>query len=161
MPDYTAKINAKGCDATGLTEEIAAASYARLGSHMMAVVELRAAKRGDDEDGTHSVNYVITQIEPATNTRADDLLRELARTLHASRRDPEGQPGLPGTDGFGAQAMDDVLRQGESLVQDGALSNDGALLTCAFPGCVLAAEHDGTHDIFVTPVAVSDGPSDD
>lgn len=164
MTDTTAKIRSKGCESTGLTEQIASRSGAHLGSHLMAVVELRAEARTDDAEGKHVVHYVITQIEPAVNERAEDHLRELSRTLHAQRRDPEGQPGLPGTDGFGAQSQDDILRQGESLLADeGALSPDpeGVPLKCGFPGCGLPEGHDGDHDVFLAPVPDPDEADDD
>ena len=155
MTDTTAKIRAKGCESTGLTESIAVRSGEHLGSHLMAVVELRAVARTDDSEGKHIVQYVITQIEPATTPRADEHLRQLAQSLHAGRKDPDAPPALPGTEAFGAANLGDLIETGESLMVDNAIAGDGPVLTCAFPGCVKADGHDGQHDVFSAPVESS------
>jgi hypothetical protein len=49
MSDTTAKIRAKGLDATGVTETIASQMYTRKGSHYMAIVEIKV----DETPGEH------------------------------------------------------------------------------------------------------------
>lgn len=86
MTDTTAKIRAKGLDATGVTEEIADEMYAHKGKHYMAIVELNVDETHDRADGKRKVDLVFTQVEPALDDRLDEHLRELTRTLHYNRK---------------------------------------------------------------------------
>jgi hypothetical protein len=98
VTDCTAKIRAKGLDATGVTEEIASTLYANKGKRVMAIVELHAVERHEKADGTRRVDLVLEQVEPATDNSLSEHLRELTRTLYQNRAQADGQ-----------QALDDTL----------------------------------------------------
>ena len=83
--DYTAAINRKGCDNTGITEDLAREMYATLGRRTLAIVELKHHARTETDDNGRSVQLQITQIEPSVDERLDDHLRELMRTMHQNR----------------------------------------------------------------------------
>jgi hypothetical protein len=95
MSDTTAKIRAKGLDATGVTETIASQMYTRKGSHYMAIVEIKVDETHENAEGKRKVDLVITQVEPSTDPTLDDHLRELTRTLYYNRQTADGnQPTL-------------------------------------------------------------------
>jgi hypothetical protein len=83
--DYVAKIRAKGCANTGITEDIARELHARPGRRIMAIVELKVEERHEKAEGQNRVDLVIEQVEPATEQILDDHLRELTRTKHQNR----------------------------------------------------------------------------
>lgn len=85
MTDYTAKIRAKGLDATGVTEELAQQMYNTLGKSTLAIVELKHSRQIHDADGDRAVELVLTLVEPSTNPDLDAHLRELTRTMHQNR----------------------------------------------------------------------------
>lgn len=184
MTDTTAKIRAKGLDATGVTEEIASQMHSNKGGNYMAIVELRVDETHDKADGTHKVDLIITQVEPATDHHLEEHLRELTRTLYYNRglRDPE-QPTL---DGAGPErTTEDVLAAGAmhrphpflpvdaaddngicdicGNVQTVGVHSTQELLVdledddepCPFPGCVLN-EHNGDHESADGVFAVDD-----
>jgi len=98
MPDTTAKIRAKGLDATGVTEDLANQMHARRGKHYMAIVEVKVEETHEKSDGTKKVDLILTQVEPATTADLEEHLRELTRTLYYNRGTGD-QPTLPaGTD---------------------------------------------------------------
>lgn len=155
MTDYTARIRAKGLDSTGVTEALAKQFYSSLGAHGLAIVEYRVEARRENADAGHSVDLILTQVEPSTVAFLDDHLRELMRALYRNRALAEGQGILPGSDD--GPALQDVVRAGEAtLVRDDAGNADrvwdgdpeSAVLSCAFPGCYLDAGHEGDHDVF-------------
>ena len=94
MTDTTAKVRAKGLDATGVTEEIAEKMYAHKGKHYMAIVEVMVDERHDKAGGKKRVDLVIEQFEPAIDTDLADHLRELTRTLYANRAQADGQAAI-------------------------------------------------------------------
>lgn len=113
MPDITAKIRAKGCADTGVTEAIAQQLYASKGRRMMAIVELRSVERHEKADGERRVDVVLTQVEPATDDLLAEHLRELTRTMYFNRQLAEGtQPTLDG-DGIEPKVAD-VLAAGRA-----------------------------------------------
>lgn len=114
MTDTTAaKIAAKGCSATGITEELAIKLHDQLGKKVMAVVELEAAARTEDSDGNQKVQLRILSVEPATEKIAEDHLREFQRALYYNRQLDDAQPTL----GDGPEpTVKDVLGRGESLL---------------------------------------------
>lgn len=91
MSDHTAKIRAKGTDATGLTEDLAAKLYARKGSRIIAIVELHAVERHEKADGSKRVDLVIDLLEPAEDDTVAEHLREITRTLYNNRALADGQ----------------------------------------------------------------------
>lgn len=111
MTDTTAKIRAKGLDATGVTEEIANQMYTRKGAHYMAIVEFKVEERHEKADGTKKVDLVLTQVEPAIDETLEDHLRELTRTLHFNRAIDADQPTLDGGDGINPK-VGDVIKAG-------------------------------------------------
>lgn len=100
MTDTTAQIRAKGLEATGITEELARKYFDNLGSHHMAIVELKVDSRTIDSDGHQKVHLVLTQVEPAESDTADRHLRDLTKALFMNRRlhDEDYQPTLDNTD---------------------------------------------------------------
>lgn len=87
MTDTTAKIRAKACEATGLTEEIASRLFNQVGSHVMAIVELEVKEpHGPNTEGKRRIDLVLTQVEPSTDPNLDAHLRELTRTLYYNRQ---------------------------------------------------------------------------
>jgi hypothetical protein len=83
--DYVAKIRAKGCASTGITEDIAREMHSRKGAHYMAIVELKVDETHEKAEGQNKVDLVITQIELATERILDDHLRELHRDKYKNR----------------------------------------------------------------------------
>lgn len=99
MTDTHAHIASKGCDATGITEDIAAELFQQVGRSIMAIVEIQVAdKSGPNLKGKRKVHMVLEQIEPAMDPSLDEHLRELTRTLFYNRKVDEGQPTLDGDD---------------------------------------------------------------
>ena len=86
MTDNTAKIAAKGCNATGNTEELARTLHATLGQKVVAVVELVSASRSEGLDGKETVTLKILTVEPAPNNATEAHLRELARAFYYERQ---------------------------------------------------------------------------
>lgn len=96
MPDITAKVRAKGLEATGVTEEIANHLFAQVGKHYMAVVEFKVEEpHGPNAEGKRRVDLILTQFEPAMDTQLDTHLRNLTRTTYYNRA-TGGQPTLEG-----------------------------------------------------------------
>lgn len=90
----TAKIAAKGCDSTGITEDIAQQLHNNLGRKIVAVVELVAEARSEKRNGDETVTLSILTIEPAPNTDTEEHLRELARAFYYERSLDSQQPTL-------------------------------------------------------------------
>ncbi|HEY1117705.1 MAG TPA: hypothetical protein VGE43_08370 [Acidimicrobiales bacterium] len=110
MTDTTAKIRAKGCDATGLTEDIASDMYRNKGRRYMAIVELKVEETHEKADGNRKVDLVMTMVEPAEDSNLDEHLRELTRTLHFNR----GLDGHTGTTTEGQErTVADVMASGQ------------------------------------------------
>ncbi len=114
--DYMAKVRSKGLDATGVTENIARSMFSTLGGHTMAIIELKHVKQSTDAEGKHSVELVITTLEPATDDRTANHLRELARGLYRTRPEVEGQEVLKGVES-GEPAVEDIVTQGDALIE--------------------------------------------
>lgn len=127
MTDYIAKIRAKGLDSTGVTEEVARKMHANRGAYYMAIVELKVKRTDDDDDGQHGVDLILTQVEPATDTKLDDHLRELCRALHAARKlhGEDEQPQLDGVDDIEPK-VSDVIARGQALAENGDQAADQA-----------------------------------
>lgn len=98
MTDTTAKIRAKGCDGTGLTEELAGQLFTQVGRHYMAIVEFRVEEpHGPNAEGKRRVDLILEQVEPATDDQLAEHLRELTRTLYQNRAIADGQTLLDDT----------------------------------------------------------------
>lgn len=96
MTDTTAQIAAKGCQSTGITEELAVKMHDQLGKKLMAIVELESVSRTENSEGKSTVQLRILSVEPATQQIADDHLRNFQRALYYERGVADGQPQLPG-----------------------------------------------------------------
>lgn len=86
----TAQIAAKGCSATGITEEHAKRLHDSLGKTIVAVVEISSENRTENRDGDEKVKLVINTIEVAPEGMAAEHVRELARSFHYERKLAEG-----------------------------------------------------------------------
>ncbi|WP_085894219.1 hypothetical protein [Nocardioides sp. PD653] len=87
----TAKIAAKGCQSTGITEDLAETLHNNLGRKVLAVVELVSEARSEKRSGDESVVLSILTVEPAPNADTENHLRELARSFHYERQLADGQ----------------------------------------------------------------------
>lgn len=119
----TAKIKAKGCSATGLTEDIATKLYNTKGTRILAIVELKSDKTHESADGDRQVDLSIETIEPVVdgglNGTLDEHVRNIAAALYRNRQLTEGtQDELPldGDDGP-APKVADIIAQGDALLE--------------------------------------------
>lgn len=110
MTDTTAKIRAKGLDTTGLTEADASELFNKVGTHIMAIVDLQVVDRhGPNVKGKRGVELVIDKLEPAFDENLAEHLRELNRTLYFNRKVDQEGPQLGSGD---ERTVDDVLSAG-------------------------------------------------
>ena len=112
----TAKIAAKGCTNTGLTEEIASRLHDQLGKTIVAVVELTAEARSENKAGDEQVKLTIGTIEVAPNSLTEDHLRDLARAFHYERKLAEDGPQLMEPGDGPEPKVADVLQLGRSVI---------------------------------------------
>lgn len=82
----TARIRTKALTNTGLTDDHAERMFNNIGSHHLAIVELKVTQHAETDDGEQKVDLIITMLEPSTTPDMDDHLRELARALAYERR---------------------------------------------------------------------------
>lgn len=93
---YTAQINRKCLDATGVTEDHARAMGSTLGSSTMLIVEARHLTATVDAEGNQSVSLALTGVEPVP-AELEDKVREFQRALYRQRPEVLGQETLKGT----------------------------------------------------------------
>lgn len=157
---WNAKIKGKGTDTTGYTEDHARAAAAALGSHTLAIVDLRAHNKITDEDGNETVQLAIDALEPVPESMAESV-RELMQSLYRQRPEVLGQETLKGTaPGPSPEAALSLVQN--AAEDDGTWDGDpdspadphddqGNRITppdaesCDYPGCFLPSEHDGDH----------------
>lgn len=96
MTDTTAQIQAKGCQSTGITEDMAIRLHDQLGKKLIAIVELEAVTRTENSEGKQKVGLRILTVEPAVDSIGETHLRDVQRALFMNRRLDDGQPQLPG-----------------------------------------------------------------
>jgi len=124
----TAKIAAKGCNDTGITEDLAASLHNQLGKKVLAIVELVAEARSEKRNGDESVALSIITVEPAPDHMTEDHLRELARAFHYERQLADGQLTIDSADDIEPK-VSQVLAAGQRhrphpfLPADAALDN--------------------------------------
>lgn len=161
MTDTTAGIAAKGLDGTGFTEDLSAELFNKVGSHMMAIVDLQVVDRsGPNVKGKRKVHLIIDGIEPATDDNLAEHLRELRRVCHYNRK----LDGHTGTTTQGDErTVDDVLAAGAGhrphpfLPVDAADDNG----ICDVCGLIQAAGVHSTQDILEEPDDESDVEPED
>lgn len=107
----TAKIAAKGCNGTGITEDLAQTLHNTLGRTIVAVVELVAETRSEKRNGDETVVLSINTIEPAPTGATVEHLRELARSFYYERQLADGQLRIETGDGP-EPTVSDVLAAG-------------------------------------------------
>ncbi|WP_435744951.1 hypothetical protein [Nocardioides sp. SYSU DS0663] len=112
----TAKIAAKGCTNTGLTEDLAKRLHDQLGKTIVAVVELTAETRTENKAGDETVVLSINTIEVAPNSLTEDHLRDLARAFHYERKLAEDGPQLLEPGDGPEPRVADVLQFGRSVI---------------------------------------------
>ena len=166
MSDTSAKINAKGLDGTGITETMASELFHKVGTHLMAVVDLQVVDRkGPNLKGKRGVEFVIGTIEPAPNETVAEHLRELTRSFHYERQLAGGQaPTLP-LDGAGSEPdVETVLAAGAKhrphpyLSSNLALEDDAICDVCGLlDGAPVHADQSALGD----PFAVTDDEDQD
>lgn len=127
MTDLTAKIAAKGCTNTGLTEDLIARLHdAPLGRKVVAVVELATESRTEKRDGKEAVTLSILTLEPATDAQTEDHLREVARALHKNRHLTGGDPAQGRLNVGDEPSVGEVLAAGAKLRPHPFLPDDAA-----------------------------------
>lgn len=154
MTDITVKIAAKGCDNTGITDEIANRLHANLGHKIVAVVELVSEARTEKRDGNEAVTLSILTLEPAPDTQTTEHLRELARAFHFERRLEEGDPGQMRLDDNIEPKVADVIAAGHRHTPHPFLPDDAAKDTpiCDLCGGIEAsAVHEVQDELDVNP----------
>lgn len=128
MSNTTASIAKRGCNATGITDELVERLHNQRGHHFMAVVELFVAETTDSAEGKDKVGLKIVSIEPAPNQATDDHLRNLARSFYYERKLVEDGPQLPQEGVSPEPTVKDVLAAGDQYIphafQDGAEDPD-------------------------------------
>lgn len=112
----TAKIAAKGCTNTGLTEDLAKGLHDQLGKTIVAVVELTAETRTANKAGEETVVLSINTIEVAPNSLTEDHLRDLARAFHYERKLAEDGPQLLEPGDGPEPRVADVLQFGRGVI---------------------------------------------
>lgn len=121
----TAKIASKGCNGTGITEDLAQTLHNQLGRKVLAVVELVAETRSEKRNGDESVSLSILTVEPAPNGITEDHLRELARSFHYERQLADGQLQIETGDDIEPKVAD-VLAAGDRFRPHPFLPADAA-----------------------------------
>lgn len=111
MSTTSAKIATAQCKDTGVTPELAAEMWKKLGSRHIAIVELNVAERSEDVGDAKGVKLEVTTIEPATDTEAAEHLREMQRALYLARQTERAL-----TSGVEATPRDVVLRGQTSVL---------------------------------------------
>jgi hypothetical protein len=111
----TATIESKGCQGTGITEELAKSLHDNLGKTIVAVVEITADKRSENRKGDEKVGLVINTIEVAPNPDTAEHIRELSHAFNYERKLVENGPTLPGTDDEPAPKVADILAAGDAI----------------------------------------------
>lgn len=158
MTDTTANIAAKGCNSTGITENLAEKLHAQLGKKVMAVVELVAESRAENLKGKDKVTLSILTIEPAPDHHTEEHLRELARAFYFERALDEAQPTL---DGAGPErTVKDVMAAGAAhrphpFLPVDAAQEDGICDVC---GTVQSAGVHSTQEVLVDLEGDEDEP---
>jgi hypothetical protein len=138
--DTTAKIRAKGLNATGVTEDIATRLADAEHGSLIAVVELKVEEVHKKVDGERRVDLIITTLEPATDKIGEDHLREFQRALYYNRAVDEQQPTL---DDGPEPTVSEVLGRGASLLER---DDESGEVTGLWDG------HDTSHDHDDDPV---------
>ena len=137
----TAQIAAKGCQNTGITEELAKRLHDNLGKTIVAIVELTADARTENRDGDEKVKLSIGTIEVAPDGDAAEHVRELARLFHYERGLTEDGDTLD-YDGDGpAPKVADVLAHGQRFKPHPYLAS--TLSTDDQPVCDVCGHHEG------------------
>lgn len=120
MTETTAKVRAKGLNATGFTETLAT-RYADqdLGQRFLAVVELKTEFVGEDAEGNRRLELIITQLEPAQNKDMEEHLRRLSRSAFYERKLKSSDQPLPidGKDDLEPK-VSEVLASGKYLEEE-------------------------------------------
>lgn len=160
--DYTAKIRAKGLDATGVTEQLAAEMYRNKGRHYLAIVEVKVDETHEKADGTRKVDLVLTQVEPATNPDLEEHLRELTRVGYLNRQHGDGQLAIDASLGE-ERTVADVLASGQRHRPHPFLPDDAAKDTpiCDVCGGIEASAVHSTQDILDDPDEEDDDQGDE
>ncbi|WP_224279093.1 hypothetical protein [Nocardioides lacusdianchii] len=150
--DYTAKIRAKGLDATGVTEQLAGEMFRNKGRHYMAIVEVKVDETHEKADGARKVDLVLTLVEPATDSALEEHLRELTRVGYLNRQQSDGQLAIDTSLGT-ERTVADVLASGQRYRPHPFLPDDAAKDTpiCDLCGSIEASAVHSTQDVLDEP----------
>jgi hypothetical protein len=110
----TAKIAAKGCNGTGITDETA--ERLRLGQTLVVIAELVVEAHHEKRNGDEAVVLNILTIEPATLDFVEDYLRNMQRALHYERKLGEDGPQLQVPGDLEEMSVQDVIDQGKGVL---------------------------------------------
>lgn len=112
----TAKIASKGCNGTGITDEIT--ERLRLGQTLVVVAELVVEAHHEKRNGDEAVVLNILNLEPATKDFVEDYLRNMQRALHYERKLIEDGPQLQVPGDHDEASVDDVMAQGKGVLTE-------------------------------------------
>lgn len=112
----TAKIAAKGCNGTGITDDIS--ESLRLGQTLVVVAELVVEAHHEKRNGDEAVVLNILTVEPATKDFVEDYLRNMQRALHYERKLVEDGPQLQVPGDHQESSVDDVIGQGKGVLTE-------------------------------------------
>lgn len=121
---YRAKINAKGLDTTGVTEDHARDMAKRLGSHHLLIADAEAAKVIIDAEGNQQVILILSMVEPVP-AEHEETVREFMRSLYRARPEIQGQEVLKGTTGDGLSVADAAAGIAANTAAEGPAQPDG------------------------------------
>lgn len=123
MTDYTAKISERGCDKTGITEELIAQCYNGGRGELVAIVNLKPAREHRDlGTGNKKLDFVITEIEPVIATNGDierqlaEHIRTITAALYRNRAIADGELPFDGEDS-NEPTVPEVLAAGAALIE--------------------------------------------
>jgi hypothetical protein len=163
MPDTTAQVAAKGCNSTGITEELAVQLHGQLGKKIIAVVEMVSETRSENRDGKEKVGLSILTIEPAPTADTEDHLRELARAFYYERKlnSPDGQLTIETRDDLEPTVAQVVAEQKKAIPHEFLPALD-APKECEVCGKGTRAKvHNVPDDVAAAPETEADEPEPD
>lgn len=86
MTEITVKLaGATLNDVKGITDDLAAKMFANLGSHHIAIVDLKVCEHTDSVDDKDKVLLKVSHLEIATEGDVETHLRDLSKAIHAKR----------------------------------------------------------------------------
>lgn len=152
MTDTKGNIRARKLGNTGITEDILTRIANAKGGRVLAIVDLKVAFHGEDDDSNRKVALVIDQIEPVIDGKLNgaivDHVRDIQAALHRNRMLAENGPQLPLDGQPTAPSTAEVLEQGKGVV---GRDDEGPVILDDEDGDITGEEDDEDGDIAGEP----------